>query len=217
MPISAWGGKGAVWRYSQQPCLWSCKGCLCALAGFVSGVCAHEHSDEGHTAARGAVGDGCADGLLEHPQQSARGCWGRQVCARCRLASDALRPSLLFLAETRCGVVRPGCGLQQDRPLLLHEGPGCLLPCQRPGVVRRLAPRSPPVGLFLPPQVSALTLALLGDPVASTRAAGLCTGTSRTSSAGAGRDRLWWMRCTSSGGVGVVVLQILFLVHFTLK
>lgn len=35
--------------------------------------------------------------------------------------------------ETRCGVVRTGCGLQQDRALLLHEGPGCLLPCQRAG------------------------------------------------------------------------------------
>jgi len=31
--------------------------------------------------------------------------------------------------------LRPGCGLQQDRPLLLHEGPGCLLPCQRPGLL----------------------------------------------------------------------------------
>ena len=29
--------------------------------------------------------------------------------------------------------VRPGRGLQQDRPFLLHEGPGRLLPCQRPG------------------------------------------------------------------------------------
>jgi hypothetical protein len=50
--------------------------------------------------------------------------------------------------------VRAGRGLQQDRSFLLHEGPGCLLPCQRAGLVRRLAPRSPPVGLLLPPQVS---------------------------------------------------------------
>merc|ERR1711898_90003 len=58
------------------------------------------------------------------------------------------------LREARRGALRPGCGLQQDRPLLLHEGSGRLLSGERAGVVRRLAPRSPPVGLLLPPQVS---------------------------------------------------------------
>jgi len=39
---------------------------------------------------------------------------------------------LLYTGRALCA----GRGLQQDRPLLLHEGPGCLLPCQRPGLVR---------------------------------------------------------------------------------
>ena len=47
------------------------------------------------------------------------------------------------------GALRAGGGLQQDRQVLLHEGPGRLLPGQRPGLVRRLASRSQAVGLLL--------------------------------------------------------------------
>ena len=54
------------------------------------------------------------------------------------------------------GAVRAGSRLQQDGALLLHEGAGRLLPRQRAGLVRRLAPRAPPVGLLLPPQVECL-------------------------------------------------------------
>jgi hypothetical protein len=37
-------------------------------------------------------------------------------------------------AEARGCPVRPGRRLQQDGSFLLHEGPGRVLPCQRPGM-----------------------------------------------------------------------------------
>ena len=85
----------------------------------------------------------CADGRGAFMDRNAASCFAGGWCGSwgcvvgCRLFSVLCSvPNTIVNAETRCGVVCPGCGLQQDRPFLLHEGPGCLLPCQRPGLVR---------------------------------------------------------------------------------